>query len=300
MGLTDSSASLLARARLDGAQFASVLTLGRQSLRVTPGHMTEAARALGAKLNPEAFAGDEYADGFLKALMGAGEIRSLDCSDFEGCDLVHDLNLPVDDSLRGRFDAVIDGGALEHVFNFPVALANCMEMVAPGGRLFISTMANNHLGHGFYQFSPELFFRAFTPENGYEIQRVLLEPHPYPGAELTSGHPLYEVADPAEIGGRVRLVTKTPVKMHVDAVRVGVKKVFETWPIQSDYSARHEAHEAGEKSGQPAPAGGGLKRCWRALYRKLPAGMDRWLYGRRQLHDYSFANRRMFREWRPF
>jgi hypothetical protein len=34
------------------------------------------------------------------------------------------------------------------------------------------TPANNQMGHGFYQFSPELFFRVFSQENGYLLRAL--------------------------------------------------------------------------------------------------------------------------------
>ena len=77
------------------------------------------------------------------------------------------MNLPIGDDLKRKFSVVIDGGTLEHVFNFPVAIKNCMQMLDVGGHFFVHTMANNFMGHGFYQFSPELFYRVFSPENGF-------------------------------------------------------------------------------------------------------------------------------------
>ena len=105
--------------------------------------------------------------------LGASSVDSMDNSDFEGARLVHDLNQPIPADWKGRYDAVIDGGTLEHVFNFPVALRNVMEMVQPGGRLFIHNCANNLCGHGFYQFSPELFFRVLSPANGFQMQHCV-------------------------------------------------------------------------------------------------------------------------------
>lgn len=55
---------------------------------------------------------------------------------------------------------MVDGGALEHTFNVPVALTSYMEMVRVGGRLILVSPANDHFGHGFYQFSAELFYSA--------------------------------------------------------------------------------------------------------------------------------------------
>src|SRR6185295_9992131 len=114
-----------------------------------------------------------YAEPLFHAL-GARKVFALDASAFEGAQVVHDLNLPIGPDLQEKFDLVYDGGTLEHVFNFPVALKNCMQLVRPGGQLILHTVTNNYCGHGFYQFSPELFFRALSPENGFEMERMVL------------------------------------------------------------------------------------------------------------------------------
>src|SRR5262249_13058363 len=114
-----------------------------------------------------------YCEGFLKRL-GASEVVSVDASDYEGASVVHDMNQPVPASMYESFTAVIDSGTLEHVFNFPVAVKNCMEMVSRGGHFLGITPANNLMGHGFYQFSPELLYRIFSPANGYQIRKLMI------------------------------------------------------------------------------------------------------------------------------
>jgi len=47
--------------------------------------------------------------------------------------------------MTGAYTTVIDGGSLEHVFNFPQAIANCMNMVAVGGHFIGLSPANNFL-----------------------------------------------------------------------------------------------------------------------------------------------------------
>src|SRR5438477_418150 len=79
----------------------------------------------------------------------------------------HDMNEPIPDKFKETYTAVLDGGSLEHVFNFPVAIKNCMEMVKVGGHYLAITPANNFFGHGFYQFSPELYFTVLSKENGF-------------------------------------------------------------------------------------------------------------------------------------
>src|SRR5262249_5032202 len=96
------------------------------------------------------------------------------------------------------------------------------------GRLFIHTQVNNTAGHGFYQFSPELFFGALSPENGFEIERVIVHrTGPY-------GR-WYEVADSTKIRERVELISFTPISVLVQARRSKRMAIFEKWPKQAIY-----------------------------------------------------------------
>lgn len=137
-----------------------------------------------------------------------------------------DMNNPVDPSYHEQFDAVIDGGSLEHIFNFPVAIANSMQMVKKGGSLFIFTTANNHMGHGFFQFSPELFFRIFQPENGFEIRDIIMEKHDFPSVELSEQTKCFSATDPAQVKSRVGLVSSSPVMILIHAVKTETKPLF--------------------------------------------------------------------------
>src|SRR5690606_18138908 len=151
-----------------------------------------AAALPGAPRILRAYKFHDYADDFLRDALGARELDVMDYSAYEGAAVIHDLNQPVPGALHERFDAVIDGGALEHIFNFPVALSNLMNMTKPGGRVFLFLPANNLCGHGFYQFSPELMFRVFTEANGFETERVTLWEAAYPGVETTPAGVAYE------------------------------------------------------------------------------------------------------------
>ena len=232
MGLDINSVRFLIGAKRAGVSFDRVLTLGRLDLNVYPAKMRELLEQ--HNLSSQAFRPNapdvRFSEPVFEAL-GAREVLAMDASGFEGAPIVHDLNEPVPAEHQAQFDAVFDGGTLEHVFNFPVALRNCMEMVKPGGRLFLHTIANNWCGHGFYQFSPELFFRALSPENGFEMERVVLHMvGPY-------GR-WYEVRDPEAIRARTELITFTPVQLLVQARRTAVVPVFARMPQQSDYTPR--------------------------------------------------------------
>ncbi|MBV9344128.1 MAG: hypothetical protein JOZ03_03970, partial [Gammaproteobacteria bacterium] len=198
-------------------------------------------------------------------------------------------NLPVPEALLARFDVVFDGGAIEHVFNFPVAISNLMRMLKVGGHLFMATPANNFLGHGFYQFSPELMFRVFTAENGFEIGSVQLVEARYPSPELTRNRLAYQVADPAQVHTRVGLLSKRPVLMLVHARKLAERTLFERAPLQSDYVSEWAAARDAQPA-QPAPA------SWRSRVAVLlPQPLRVALQGWSQRRHYSFANERFFR-----
>ena len=280
MGLDINSVQFLLAARKQGVRFDHTLMLGRHSLNVFP-------RTLAAVLERNGFTSEKlrepsaYAEPFFETL-GATRVDSLDNSDFEGAKLVHDLNQPLPADWKEKFDVVYDGGTLEHVFNFPTALRNAMELLKPGGRLFIHNCANNLCGHGFYQFSPELFYRALSPENGFEVERMVIHRvGPYGN--------WHEVSDPNAIRERVELITFTPMLLLVQAKRTSIKPVFAQAPQQSDYSVLWQA------AGPAAPAAPVVRapRFARAarLFNVLKHGLD---FYRRQ----SLGNRKFFKKVR--
>lgn len=254
MGLTILNALGLLDARRRGARFDETLTLGRMTTFLSPRDMQRLARGL-----PEAHelrelaekgAAPVYADFFLRAL-GARTLDAVDASDFEGASIVHDLNEETPPALRGRYDAVIDCGALEHVFNVPAAFKFCMETLKCGGRFFAALPANNYCGHGFYQFSPEMFFRVFAPENGFESCRVWVALCYVAGRWLDG--PAYEVKDPSTMGERVHVYGTRTMLLLVEATRSRECEVYLKWPQQSDYAATWAV--AGQQGGAAhAPA----------------------------------------------
>jgi len=244
MALTDQEVKLLLTARASGVSLERFCMIGRQSLRIDPGPLRRLLHGAGIVLSREQIAA-LYAEqqGFsepLLRLLGASEIDSVDASTYEQATIVHDMNEPIPEHLKNRYTAVLDGGSLEHVFNFPRALANCMELVVVGGHYLAVTPANNLMGHGFYQFSPELFFRVFTAENGFVIQRVI-------AFEALPGAAWHEVMDPARAGGRVKLANRRPTYLFVQAQKTAHVRVLSVAPQQSDYAAKWSGQKKKEQ-----------------------------------------------------
>ena len=83
-----------------------------------------------------------------------------------------------------------------------------MEMIAVGGHFISLAPANNYLGHGFYQFSPELFFRVLSPANGFQIEHCIAVEY---GVRQRS----FAITDPEAIRTRVTLINAAPVAVSV-------------------------------------------------------------------------------------
>jgi SAM-dependent methyltransferase len=301
MAITYNHAAFMAKAKQNNVSFGKILTIGHQELYLSQKQIKQLAKRYGLKIDINAFSHMQYADKFFEIFFDAKSVMSLDYSDYQECDIVHDMNLPIDPCYHEKFDVVIDGGTLEHIFNFPVAVGNCMKMVKKGGSVFISTTANNHMGHGFYQFSPELFFRIFQSGNGFEIRDVILEKHTFPGVELSSKTKCYSVTDPALLQSRVGLVSKSPVMIMVHAIRTETKHVFADYPIQSDYILEYDrtAKTASDRIIKIS-AYSFMKELVRKFFYHLPFQCKNYILGKRQLLRYSFSNRRFYKRWYPF
>lgn len=201
-----------------------------------------------------------FAEPFLE-LLGAERIESIDASGYEQATIIHDLNVPVPGSLHRRFTCVVDGGTIEHVFNFPNAVKSCMDMLEIGGHFIGITPANNHMGHGFYQFSPELYYRLFSAKNGFEVRTMLVR----------SASDWYEVADPEALRERTELVNAVPVTLFIIARKNTSVEGFHT-PQQSDYvtawNARDPVHQ------QATEGEGHVRHIARKV---LPTGVKTWI-----------------------
>lgn len=300
MGINSAFAALLVKARHEGVDFGRLGTIGRQRLAVPKDELKALARRLGIEgLSWDNFAADGFAEDFLRSILDADSVCSIDYSDYQNVDVQHDLNQPIPDSLAGAFDSLVDGGTIEHIFDVKQVLENYMTMVKPGGHLFINTPANNLCGHGFYQFSPEFFYRVFAEDNGFRVCDVMLIESPFFSVEVSRRMRLFQVKDPAQLGKRIRLVNDKPVMIYVHAQRINDCTPFKTPPLQSDYKVKWVRNRVAEPSG-PLPAAD--KTPAEATKTTEFAHLDYWQerkHRRRQKLKSSLKNRRFFRPFTP-
>jgi SAM-dependent methyltransferase len=107
-------------------------------------------------------------------MLGAENVDTMDYSPYENATIVHDLNLPVPEELHDKYDYILDCGTMEHIFDVKTVTDNIKKMLKVGGVFSIVTPCNNFAGHGFYQFSPELFRTVFSNQAGYESLGMFL------------------------------------------------------------------------------------------------------------------------------
>ena len=132
MGLSRAAVRFLVREHRRKPLGDTVLTLGRQCVYATYQDLQDICRDEGVALaelppdvprrsNMPAWRGtprERYtSDVAVFRTLGAAEVLALDCSAFEGAEVIHDLNQPLPEHLASRFDLVLDAGTLEHVFD---------------------------------------------------------------------------------------------------------------------------------------------------------------------------------------
>jgi len=165
---------------------------------------------------------------YLFSLFGSDQVFSSDSSKYENSDLVIDLNNRVNNKLINKFDNIVDIGTLEHVFDTCSALENYIRMLKKGGYLLIAVPCSNMIDHGFYTFSPTLFYDYFTCNNFKVLSSYLRESSPF----------IYEyrskIYSYKRLGLEIPFISDRAVEFIILAKKIkNIKKVKK--PIQSVY-----------------------------------------------------------------
>jgi SAM-dependent methyltransferase len=190
MGLAKPALRLIAREHARQPFTGPVMILGRQNVFATADEAKNLLRAEGLTpvdqglpldTNIPSLEGSGFISdvGYFRLLGVAHRVHALDYSAFENADVVHDFNTPVPEHFHGQFDLVLDSGTTEHIFDVRQSLTNIALLLRPGGRVIHISPSNNFVNHGFYQFSPTLFFDYYAA-NGFKVlSSVIFDYDPY-------------------------------------------------------------------------------------------------------------------------
>jgi SAM-dependent methyltransferase len=242
MGLAKAALQFIAREHRRKPFTGAVLTLGRQGVlatledvcqmliseRITPAVLSSGEDT---RTNIPDWIGTPYekntSDVVFFKLLGLTDIKALDYSEYENAEIIHDLNLPVLNELRDRFDLIVDAGTTEHVFDVRQSLTNIAHMLKPGGRVIHISPANNYTNHGFYQFSPTLYFDYYSANAFVDLRGFIAEQDTY----------LYDVRpwDVFEATAATGRLTSAQSLMIIFVAEKTVRSTADVIPVQTFY-----------------------------------------------------------------
>ena len=100
-------------------------------------------------------------DAVLLASFCNASYDALDRSDYEGANILHDMNREVPPDLRSQFEFIYNGSCMDNVFDAATYLRNTSRMLKPYGRIVHVESAGSYPG-AFTMFSPEWFFSYYA------------------------------------------------------------------------------------------------------------------------------------------
>jgi SAM-dependent methyltransferase len=98
--------------------------------------------------------------------------HALDVSDYEGADIIHDLNTALPSALHRTADFIFDGSCLDNIFNVGKAMRSLSQLLRPGGRIMLMEHGTAIQG-ALTVFSPEWFFNFFAVNDYADCQIII-------------------------------------------------------------------------------------------------------------------------------
>lgn len=173
--------------------------------------------------------------------------HALDVSDFEGADVIHDLNYPLPPELHGIADFIFDGSCLDNIFNTAGAMQSLSRLLRPGGRIVLMEHGTSFQGPGapagaLMTFSPEWFFNFFAAGDYADCQTYL---GIFPMGMFHKRGWLIEQWEPFDEHDNP--VNATPMCgdfVNIVIAEKGITTPDEIMPIQAQYRIMHGSENA--------------------------------------------------------
>ena len=162
-------------------KYKSMCMIGKQNIIISHDELLDLCNYFAFEFNGEmmdqAYCLGVFDSELLFRAFGVEEVTSLDYSDYEGAGIIFDLNsqdLP--QNLKMKFDIVINGGTLEHVFNISNAMDNINNLVSPKGTILHISPCSGWVNHGFYSISPTFFMDYYENNKDiFDIKNIYIE-----------------------------------------------------------------------------------------------------------------------------
>lgn len=148
MGITPLHARLIVLEHKRRPLPPTVHLLGRQTVYLTVEGAGKLIRACGiephdtsVELDVEtrgatALQGEFVSDRMFFAMLGVKNVIAIDHTDYEGAEVIIDLNLPLPELHVGSIDFLFGGSVLDNIFDPATYMVNVSKLLRPGGRVF--------------------------------------------------------------------------------------------------------------------------------------------------------------------
>jgi len=223
-----------------------VLLLGRQTMRFSLREAVTLIRGYGLAPDPIPLdetvldrktlgsQGHEFIrdDAFFR-LLGVNTVRAIDHSDYEGAEIIHNLNEPISDGLEATADFILDGSTLDNLFDPATAIKSMARMLRPGGRLIAINLGSTLTGRPYSICSPYWFLDYFAI-NQFKDCRVYVIIYGWQHTRVLA-------VDPSSKSN-----ITLPIRLFSNIFVFAEKDNSSTWdriPDQREYAGR-QAHEA--------------------------------------------------------
>jgi hypothetical protein len=235
MGLSVHDAAMIAALAAELPRRNTVICLGMPRIDFDVAELRRWSRRVGGDWQGPGLDDGERLDAraFFRSL-GFERCLGLDVSNYEGAEIVHDLNRPDPPAQHhGSADLVFDGGTVEHVFHLPNALAVVHQLLRVDGLAIHSLPSNGYLDHGFYQLCPTLLYDYYRANQYRIVSANLVNRHPRVRCEPY-------VADIYRERGPGYVLERLPRALVFFATAKTASSTSGVVPMQSYYRRMHE------------------------------------------------------------
>lgn len=161
--------------------YSSICMLGKQNVHISKSDLLKISKRYGYEFDESVIRTvpdncEVFDSVSLFKAYGIEDIVSLDYSDYEGADILFDLNdeLPVE--LCGKYELVLNGGTLEHIYDIARAMDNMNKLVKEGGSIIHISPCAGWVNHGFYSISPTFFQDYYAlNEDIFMLKEIYIE-----------------------------------------------------------------------------------------------------------------------------
>jgi hypothetical protein len=247
MGLSKQMARFVIREGKYSPIRGSVLMIGRQTIHLTPERFAELMREEGMSIDPaipvsldtttQKGAGRGFiSDAYFFKVLGADNVIAIDVSDYEGAEIVHNLDTPIPAHLEGKFDFICNGSVLDNMFNPIMGLTNISKLLAPAGRVIHFEHSSNTVNNAYLQFSPNWFF-------DYYVVNKYADCKTYIALFYDLNGPWSFYACIHEDGNEPRLFRSSRFAMTAVIAEKAADSTWDRYPIQGIYRSRENRAE---------------------------------------------------------